>query len=143
MRKDVILANIYTKIHHKKPLTMDDLRYLALYAPECFKKTCAKVVNTLPETKPLIEPVKEKEVVATAPKADEVATASHQYSIDNILSNLRLLEANEFPVSDLDADNVKNLLGNMYMELLFEHNDKETIASMMNSINNSLFDAKI
>lgn len=29
MGKDTHLVNIYLKIHHKKVLTMDDLRYLA------------------------------------------------------------------------------------------------------------------
>ena len=35
MEKDTHLVNIYLKIHNKKTLTMDDLAYLAQYAPEC------------------------------------------------------------------------------------------------------------
>ena len=50
MGKDTRLVNIYLKIHHKQPLTMDDLAYLAEYAPECFEKTCKNVVYNIPET---------------------------------------------------------------------------------------------
>lgn len=56
MRKDTHLVNIYLKIHNKKTLTMDDLRYLAKYAPDCFEKTCQNVVYNIPETKPIMEP---------------------------------------------------------------------------------------
>ena len=48
MGKDTRLVNIYLKIHHKQPLTMDDLAYLAEYAPECFEKTCKNVVYNIP-----------------------------------------------------------------------------------------------
>ena len=37
MGKDTHLVNIYLKIHNKQTLTMDDLRYLAQYSPECFE----------------------------------------------------------------------------------------------------------
>ena len=42
------LINIYIKIHNKKNITMDDLRYLAQYDPECFRKTFANVVYNIP-----------------------------------------------------------------------------------------------
>lgn len=138
MKKDTTLVNIYLKIHNKKPLTMDDLRYLAEYAPECFEKTCKNVVNSMPEAKPIIEPIASKPD-ETPPKP----VSSHNYNIDNVLDNIIQLEANELPLADIDADKVKNLLGNLYMELLFSHSDKETIANIMNNENMSLFDKKI
>ena len=55
MGKDMRLVNIYLKIHNKKVITMDDLAYLAKYAPECFEKTCQNVVYNLPESKPVME----------------------------------------------------------------------------------------
>ena len=60
MKNDTVLVNIYQKIHAKKPLTMDDLRYLAKYSPECFEKTCKNVVYNFPEAKPVMEPQTEK-----------------------------------------------------------------------------------
>lgn len=143
MKKDILVVDIYNKIHNKKPLTMDDLRYLAEYAPECFDKTCAKVINSMPEAKPIMEPVKPQVIASTQPNLHKTTATSHRYNIDDILANLKLLEANAFPISDLDADNVKNLLGNTYMELLVQHSDHETIANMMGNSNKSLFDAKI
>lgn len=49
---------------------------------------------------------------------------------------------NEFPVADIDAEDVKNLLGNLYMELLFPHNDKDTFMEMSNQGNFPSFDRK-
>ena len=62
---------------------------------------------------------------------------------EKILDNIKGLEANEFPVSKVDANDVKNLLGNLYMELLFPHNDKTSSLYMMGGEENtSSFDAK-
>ena len=47
MGNDPVLTKIYNKIHKKLPLTFDDLRYLSDYAPECFEKTCNKIVNKM------------------------------------------------------------------------------------------------
>ena len=99
---------------------MDDLGYLAEYAPECFEKTCQNVVYNIPETKPIMEPV-EREV-----QEDEA----------------KRMEMNDFPVADIDVDKVKSLLGNLYMELLFPHNDKDTFMNMANHGNTSSFDKK-
>ena len=74
---------------------------------------------------------------------DNPNTNKENNNIDDILENIIRLEANELPLADLDADNVKNLLGNLYMELLFSHSDKETLASMVNQDTTSLFDAKV
>ncbi len=119
MAKDTRLINIYLKIYHKKVLTMDDLGYLAKYDPECFEKTCKNVVYNVPKVKPIMEPEKGKAV-----KSEPVPARSEWQTIEKVLYNLKRLEANDYPVADIDADQVKNLLGNLYMELLFPHNDQ-------------------
>ena len=116
MGKNTHLVNIYLKIHNKRSLTVDDLSYLAKYDPECFEKTCKNVVYNIPETKPIMEPA------AAKPKNEErKPESSERQNIEHVLENLKRLEINEFPVVDVDADKVKNLLGNLYMELLFPH----------------------
>ena len=158
MGKDVRLVNIYLKIHNKRTLTMDDLSYLAKYAPECFEKTCKNVVYNIPETKPIMEPadsksqtVEQKEVSSEQQipvleqqtvSSEQQETTSEQQNIEQILENLKRLEADEFPVENVDVDEVKNLLGNLYMELLFPHNDKDSFLNVKNRENTSLFDKK-
>ena len=138
MEKDTHLVNIYLKIHNKKTLTMDDLAYLAQYAPECFEKTCKNVVYNIPESKPVMEPA------AVEPSTDEnVIATSDTQNIEDILENLKRLEKNDFPIADIDADEVKSLLGNLYMELLFPHNDKDTFMDMTSDGRTSLFDKKV
>ena len=137
MSKDTHLVNIYLKIHNKRSLTVDDLRYLAKYDPECFEKTCKNVIYNVPETKPIMQPV----VKRTVEKAVSQKIPPQQ-SIEQILENIKRLEKKELPVSDLDADKVKNLLGNLYMELLFPHNDKETFINMPYNDKKSIFDKK-
>ena len=138
MGKNAYLLNIYFKIHNKRTLTVDDLRYLAQYDPECFAKTCENVVYNIPETKPImqeekVEPVNEQ----TAPEPTEAQR------IQKILDNLRRLEADDFLFKDVNADKVKNLLGSLYMELLFPHNDKDTYFPLPTDEHTSGFDAKI
>ena len=141
MEKDTHLVNIYLKIHNKQTLTLDDLRYLAEYAPECFEKTCKNVVYNIPETKPIMEPD------VSEPVNDEVQPESSeqhkQQNIDKVLENLKRMEIHDFPIKDIDANQVKNLLGNLYMELLFPHNDKDTFMNMNDNENKSLFDKKV
>lgn len=138
MRKDTRLVNIYLKIHSKKILTMNELRYLAEYDPECFAKTCKNVVYNIPETKSIMEPI------ASESSNDEPEKElSDQQNIDKILENLKRLEINDFPVADVDTDKVKSLLGNLYMELLFPHNDKDTFMNMADNEKASIFDKKI
>ncbi len=139
MAKDTHLVNIYLKIHNKQPLMMDDLRYLAKYAPECFEKTCKNVVYNAPETKPIMEPDASKMQDA---KQNEKPSNDGQ-NIEQILENIKRLEVNEFPVANVDADTVKSLLGNLYMEMLFPHSEKDTFMSLNNSDNASLFDKKV
>jgi len=163
MAKDTHLINIYLKIHNKQNLTMDDLRYLAQYAPECFEKTCKNVVYNFPEAKPIVDPsvgqqqtssqyqppmyeeVSEQQALYELQtpddaghfkQADEQLLQSQtQQNIVQILENLKRLETNEFPFANVEADDVKSLLGNLYMELLFPHNDKDTF------FNAPMFDA--
>ena len=147
MGKDTSLINIYLKIHNKKPLTMDDLRYLAEYDPECFEKTCKNVVYNIPEAKPIMEPeISEplKNELMLKPLRDEFeAEVVEWQGIEKILENLKRLEISDIPISDVDADKVKNLLGNLYMELLFPHNDKYTFVNMADEEGNtSSFDIK-
>lgn len=138
MKKDTHLINIYLKIHHKRNLTMDDLRYLAEYAPECFEKTCQNVVYKFPAAKPVMEPTASKPLNTSlepeVPKLED---------IDKVLNNIRYLESNTFPHTDIDADKVKNLLGNLYMELLYPHNGKETFIEMPPELTMSRFDKKV
>ena len=135
MGKNTHLINIYLKIYNKRTLTMDDLRYLAQYDPECFQKTCKNVVYNIPETKPIIEPKSTNtQLIEWKPQIPEAQ------SIQLILNNLKKLEADDYVVSNVDADSVKNLLGNLYMELLFPHNDKEIFINFTDNGNSSTFD---
>lgn len=137
MGKDTHLVNIYLKIHNKQTLTMDDLAYLAKYSPECFEKTCQNVVYNKPETKKIMEPS-----LPAVIKQVNVAEEYNMQSIKKVLDNLRRLETADFPVTNVEADDVKNLLGNLYMELMFPHNDKEVFMNMTGGENVSLFDKR-
>jgi len=138
--KDTRLINIYLKIHNKKTLILDDLRYLAKYAPECFEKTCHNLVYNAPEAKPLMDPVVSQEPVY---EKEENFQLTERQNIERVLDNLRYLEAEDFLVGDVDANKVKNLLGSLYMELMFPHNDKDTFLEMEAREGTSSFDAKI
>lgn len=152
MGKDPRLINIYLKIHNKRSLTMDDLQYLALYSPECFEKTCKNVVYNFPNAKPIMEPapveVPEPETTCTIPVEQETTPtmdvyASEQSKIRQVLSNLRRLEHNDLPQTGVNAVEVKNLLGNLFMELLFPHDDKSTTLKMPEADNFSTIDFKV
>lgn len=138
MGKNIRLVNIYLKIHNKKVLTLDDLGYLAEYDPECFAKTCKNVVYNIPETKPIME-VASAEALCEEPMSEPF----NQYSIATVLDKLKRLERNDFPDINIDNETVKSLLGNLYMELLFPHNDKDTFMNMADDDNRPTFDQKI
>ncbi|MCM1193635.1 MAG: hypothetical protein NC123_07080 [Butyrivibrio sp.] len=138
MGKDTHLVNIYLKIHHKKPLTMDDLGYLAKYDPECFAKTCQNVIYNIPEAKPIMEPAA-AESLSEKPKIE----ASDWQGIARVLERLKRLEMNALPEITVDNEKVKNLLGNLYMELLFPHNDQYTFMDMADGGSTSMFDRKV
>lgn len=134
--KDTRLVNIYVKIHNKLNLTMDDLRYLAEYDPVCFEKTCKNIVYNIPETKPIMEPG-----TALVPAVQTKQEVAEHQGIDIVLDNIKRLEVDDFPVADIDPEQVKSLLGNLYMEMLFPHNDIDTFMSM-DSTPKSSFDKK-
>ncbi len=69
--------------------------------------------------------------------------ASEWQSIEKVLERLKRLEKHDFPDINIDNEKVKSLLGNLYMELLFPHNDKYTFMDMADSGNTSLFDKKV
>lgn len=145
MGKDTRLVNIYLKIHHKRSLTLDELRYLAEYDPECFVKTCENVVYNFPETKPIMEPVAPEPLKKEEPAklAEPEPVSSDHPDIRQVLENLKRLEIDNYPVADIDSDKVKSLLGNLYMELLFPHNDKYTFIDMPDNGKKSSFDKKV
>lgn len=118
------LINIYIKIHNKKNITLDDLRYLAQYDPECFRKTCANVVYNIPETKVVMQNAESEQTTETTMEAKELP--QEEFDVLAVLDNLKQMDADEAFYKDIDAKRVKNLLGNLFMELLFPHNDQET-----------------
>ena len=138
--KDNRLINIYIKIYNKKNITMDDLRYLAKYDPDCFRKTCENVVYNIPESKEIMQPAESapaEEVTTT-----ETAQASEEFNVFAVLENLKNMDADETFYKNVDAKRVKNLLGNLFMELLFPHNDKETFIYEDVSEDDPTFDMK-
>ncbi|MGN1314827.1 MAG: hypothetical protein ACI4VG_07440 [Lachnospiraceae bacterium] len=137
MEKNTHLINIYLKIHHKQDLSMDDLRYLAQYDPECFEKTCKNVVYRLPESKPIMEPPVPK-ISEEKPRQE----TDNRMNIERILDNLKHLKINSLPVPDMDIGKIRNLLGSLYMELLFPHNDTDTYMSITQGEIKSSFDQR-
>ncbi|MBQ7765972.1 MAG: hypothetical protein IJ397_03905 [Lachnospiraceae bacterium] len=139
------LINIYIKIHNKKNITMDDLRYLAKYDPECFRKTCKNVVYNIPETKAVMEgnaAVQTTDEKKPTGVGAEVAEESKEFDILAVLDNLKQMDAGETFYKDVDPKRVKNLLGNLFMELLFPHNDEETFIYEDVSQDDPTFDVK-
>lgn len=134
------LINIYIKIHNKKNITMDDLRYLAKYDPECFRKTCANVVYNIPESKVVMQPIETVQVENEVP--EEIILPKKEFDILAVLENLKKMDADETFYKNVDAKRVKNLLGNLFMELLFPHNDKETFIYEDISEDEPTFDMK-
>lgn len=141
MEKDTHLVNIYLKIHNKRSLTINDLRYLAKYDPECFEKTCRNVVYNVPEAKAVMESDVKEYTIKRSPKAGTALESGKQWDIEQVLENIKRLEAKELPVADVDAGKVMNLLGSLYMEMLFPHNDKEAFIDMP-TYDKPLFDKK-
>ena len=144
MEKDTRLVNIYLKIYNKRSLTIDDLRYLAEHDPECFEKTCKNVVYNLPQSKPIVDPEPATSATDTMriPRTGNVATetvgaqfdavadtnawdAPSKFNAKAVLRNLKKMEIENTLFADVDLEQVKDLLGNLYMELLFPHNDEE------------------
>lgn len=139
MDKNNRLINIYIKIHNKRTITMEDLQYLAKYDPECFRKTCANVVYNMPETKAVMS-VSPAEASAAAEDAGGEVT--DEFDVMAVLNRLNELETNSDIYGDISAKRVKNLLGNLFMELLFPHNDEETFIGAVEEEKTSSFDLK-
>lgn len=128
MEKKTELLNIYLKIHQKRDLSWEDLEYLARFDPECFEKTCHNVIYNIPQAKEVMLSKEEKkdkknQVVVLE---DSKKNGEKKFTIDQILKNLKKMEIKQIPIADLQIERVKNLLGNLYMELMFPHNDKDT-----------------
>lgn len=142
MEKDTRLVNIYLKIYNKRPITVDDLRYLAEHDPECFEKTCKNVVYNIPQSKPIVDPETTKEAsaryvppISAGDKGEMIGTQvdmladawdePSKFDARKVLRNIKKMEIGETLFADVDLEQVKDLLGNLYMELLFPHNDEE------------------
>ncbi len=162
MEKNVRLVNIYIKIHNKHALTMDDMTFLAKWDPECFAKTCHNLVYNLPQTGKLMRPA-EEENGAGAKRREEGAgerggpaaasrgtveypparsAASEREQVENFLANLKRLEKDDLMVQDVSAERVKSLMGNLYMEMMFPHNDKEAYFDMPSDPRESVFNKR-
>lgn len=139
MEEKTRLINIYLKIHQKRDLTWDDLEYLARFDPECFEKTCRNVVYNIPQTKHVILQEEEKKFL---PQKQESKRVENRFSIEHALNNLKCMEIQKSPFADFDIGRVKNLLGNLYMELLFPHNDKDSFFSAVEEDRGTRFDKK-
>ena len=142
MEKKTRLINIYLKIHQKRDLTWDDLDYLARFDPECFEKTCKNVVYNIPQTKNVILQKEGKEDKKLLSQTTESKREKNGFSIEQILKNLKQMEMKQNPFAEFDIDRVKNLLGNLYMELLFPHNDQDSFFSAAEEDRGSRFDRK-
>ena len=139
MDKNNRLINIYIKIHNKRTITMEDLQYLAKYDPECFRKTCANVVYNMPETKEVMSVPMADASAALENAGGEVAD---EFEVMAVLNRLNELETNSDIYGDISAKRVKNLLGNLFMEMLFPHNDEETFICAVEEEKTPSFDVK-
>ena len=142
MDKKTRLINIYLKINQKRDLSWDDLEYLALYDPECFEKTCKNVVYNIPQTKEIILQEKKKEEKQLPAIKEDSQRMENRFSIKQALNNLKKIEGTQVPFVDFDVERVKNLLGNLYMELLFPHNELDSFFYIPEDERGSKFDKK-
>ena len=146
MGKDTRLVNIYIKIHNKHTLTMDDLKYLSKYDPECFEKTCKNIVYKIPETKEILEPSKTPEgaaLIPVPPVPPLEKPRPDKQKIEAVLDNLGKMEVEELPIQNVDTDTVIDLLGSLYMEMLLPHNDRAKFFDMEESETLSVFNKKV
>ena len=118
MGKNARLADIYIKIYNKKPLMWEDMKFLAVYDPECFEKTCKNLIYNIPETKKLMHPLpdtralpvqrepgtsllplyQKPEVLPALPKNPVL---SEKDRIGVLLENLKKMERDEFGVQEV------------------------------------------
>ena len=154
MQKNIRLADIYIKIYNKQPLFMEDLAFLAKYDRECFEKTCNNLIYNIPEAKELLKPKPGQGQGKPAKAAEEEAEESigqesqetHEETkpqISTLLDNLKKMEWQKMPIPNLDAGKVKNLLGSLYMEMLFPHNGKYRYFNLEEGNDKSVFNKKV
>ncbi len=155
------LADIYIRIYHKKPLTMDDLFFLFKYDPECFEKTCINLFYKVPAARKLAQQNNEKdpdsqELIKDMEKiikeniddtsapalSKEEDAAKRREMVGIILENLKKMDKSEFNVQNVSAEKVKELLGNLYMEMLFPHNNRDKYFHFENNESGSSFNQK-
>ena len=115
MEKNAKLASIYVKIYNKRTLTIDDLTFLAQMAEEADAQA--------------------------AQRTEDDRQKIEEEHIRQLLLNLR--DMKEMPVNQVDPDRVKNLLGSLYMEKLFPHNDKNRYFEMPEEPGKSIFNKKV
>ncbi|MCH5343054.1 MAG: hypothetical protein J1E64_03370 [Acetatifactor sp.] len=156
MEKNVRLVNIYIKIHNKQALTMDDMTFLAKWDPECFAKTCRNLVYNLPETDKLMQPAEEPNTDQVQPGQSVLPpeqsvlppepvepVMTERERVQNFFANLKKLELNDLKVQDVNVENVKNLMGNLYMEMMFPHNDRESYFNVQTDPKDSVFNRRV
>lgn len=143
MGENARLAAIYVKIYNKQTLTIDDLAFLAQYDPECFTKTCQNLIYNMPETRELMTQETEEIEMETQQSAKEEKVVSPEERVNLLLENLRKMKMEEIPVKEVNPDRVKNLLGSLYMEMLFPHNDKSRYFEMKPETEEAKFNKKV
>lgn len=143
MGENARLAAIYVKIYNKQTLTIDDLAFLAQYDPECFTKTCQNLIYNMPETRELMTQEPEEIEMETQQSAKEEKVVSPEERVNLLLENLRKMKMEEIPVKEVNPDRVKNLLGSLYMEMLFPHNDKSRYFEMKPETEEAKFNKKV
>ncbi|MCI9003853.1 MAG: hypothetical protein HFH39_01140 [Lachnospiraceae bacterium] len=77
----------------------------------------------------------QNDVFAPAPPDKEQMEAA--------LANLKHMEEESLPVGEIDVNMVKNLLGNLYMEMLFPHTGRAKFFSMEDQEYLSVFNKKV
>ena len=149
MKKNVRLADIYVRIYNKRPLTFDDLVFLSKYDRECFEKTYRNVMYNLAEAKEkhnvsetMPNPAPENDRNEEKKEDHAKANQESRPDIQQLLDNIKNMQWEDFPVPMLQADNVKQLLGSLYMEKLFPHNDKYRYFQLEDNVDTSTFNKK-
>ena len=77
----------------------------------------------------------------TLPALPKNPVLSDRDRIEILLENLKKMERDEFGVQEVSVEKVKNLLGNLYMEMLFPHNDRDKYFQFENH-DSSIFNEK-
>lgn len=144
MKKNVRLADIYVRIYNKRPLTLDDLIFLSKYDRECFEKTYQNVMYHIPEAKEQMHSEEKEEASPKEPPKEEVKEPlpREKPDIHAMLNHIKEMKLEDFPMTEIKEDSVKDLLGNLYMEMLFPHNDKYRYFQLEDGMETSTFNKK-